>query len=44
MANFSKDLVKVDGADSPGAIVLSSFIVLGSIVVLVAWATRAAYL
>jgi hypothetical protein len=44
MANFDKDLVKIDGSDSPGAIVLSSFIVLGSIAVLVTWATRSAYL
>jgi hypothetical protein len=40
----NRDLIKLDGADSPGAIVLSSMIVLGSIVLFVAWGIRAAYL
>jgi hypothetical protein len=44
MATFNRDLVKLDSADSPAAIVLSSMIVLGSIVVLVLWSVRAAYL
>jgi hypothetical protein len=40
----NRDLIKLDGADSPGAIVLSSMIVLGSILLFVAWGVRAAYL
>jgi hypothetical protein len=43
-SSSNRDLIKLDGADSPGAIILSSMIVLGSIVVLVAWGMRAAYL
>jgi hypothetical protein len=43
MAVLDKSLMKVDGADSPAAIVLSSLIVLGSIMVLVLWAMRSAY-
>jgi hypothetical protein len=44
MATFNRDLVKLDGADSPASIVLSSLIVLGSIALLVLWGVRAAYL
>jgi hypothetical protein len=44
MATFNRDLVKLDGADSPASIVLSSLIVLGSIALLVLWGIRAAYL
>jgi hypothetical protein len=44
MATFNRDLVKLDSADSPAAIILSSMIVLGSITVLVLWSVRAAYL
>jgi hypothetical protein len=40
----NRDMIKINGADSPAAIILSSMIVLGSIVVLVAWGLRAAYL
>jgi hypothetical protein len=44
MATFNRDLVKLDGADSPGAIMLSAMIVLGSIAILVLWGVRSAYL
>jgi hypothetical protein len=44
MATFNRDLVKLDSADSPASIVLSSLIVLGSIALLVLWGVRAAYL
>jgi hypothetical protein len=44
MAVIDKNMMKLDGADSPAAIVFSSVIVLGSIGVLVLWAIRAAYL
>ncbi|WP_264323960.1 hypothetical protein [Romeriopsis navalis] len=44
MATFNRDFVKLDGADSPAAVTLSSIIVLGSIAVLVLWGMRVAYL
>jgi hypothetical protein len=44
MAGFDKSMMKLDGADSPAAIAVSSIVVLGSIAVLVLWAMRAAYL
>jgi hypothetical protein len=44
MATFNRDLVKLDGADSPGTIMLSAMVVLGSIVLLLLWGLRSAYL
>jgi hypothetical protein len=44
MATFNRDLIKLDGADSPGTVMLSSLIVLGSITILLLWGIRAAYL
>jgi hypothetical protein len=43
-SSSNRDRIKLDGADSPGAIILSSMIVLGSIMLFVAWGVRAAYL
>jgi hypothetical protein len=43
-SSSNRDLIKLDRADSPGAIILSSMIVLGSILLFVAWGIRAAYL
>jgi hypothetical protein len=42
--DLNKDMMKLDRADSPAAIVISSVIVLGSIAILVVWSLRAAYL
>jgi hypothetical protein len=44
MANLNRELMKLDSADSPAAVVLSSVVVLGSIIVLVLWSIQAAYL
>jgi hypothetical protein len=44
MASLNRDLMKIDGADSTGAVLLSSVLVLGSVLLLVFWAMQAAYL
>jgi hypothetical protein len=43
MSDLNRGIMKFDGADSPGAIILSSIIVLGSITLLVVWALNTAY-
>ncbi len=44
MATFNRDLMKLDGADSPAAVILSSLIVLGGIALLLLWGVQTAYL
>lgn len=44
MVTLKRELRNVDEADSLGAILLSSALILGSILILVLWAVRSAYL
>jgi hypothetical protein len=44
MTTLKRELRNIDEADSLGTILLSSGLILGSILVLVLWATRSAYL
>ena len=43
MSDLDRGIMKFKGADSPLAIVISSTVVLGGIVILVIWAMRHAY-
>ena len=43
MSDLDRGIMKFKGADTPAAIVISSTVVLGTIVILVIWAMRHAY-
>jgi hypothetical protein len=43
MSDLDRGIMKFKGADTPMAIVISSTVVLGGIIVLVIWAMRHAY-
>jgi type III secretory pathway component EscV len=43
MSDLDRGIMKFKGADTPAAIVISSTLVLGGIVILVIWALRHAY-
>jgi hypothetical protein len=43
MTDLDRGIMKFKGADSPVAIALSAFLILGSIAVLIIWALQSAY-
>ena len=43
MSDFNRGIMKFRGADTPVAIALSAFLVLGGIAVLLIWALKTAY-
>ncbi len=43
MSDLNRGIMKFKGADSPKLIAISSFLVFGSIVVLILWALQSAY-
>ncbi|MBD2326738.1 hypothetical protein [Alkalinema sp. FACHB-956] len=44
LSDLNRGIMRFDGADSPATVTLSSLIILGSIVLLILWAMRNAYL
>jgi hypothetical protein len=43
MSDFNRGIMKFQGADSPVAVALSAFLVLGGITILLVWALKTAY-
>lgn len=43
MTDLNRGIMKFEGADTPKAIAISAFLVLGTIIGLIAWALSAAY-
>jgi hypothetical protein len=43
MSDLNRGIMKFEGADSPKAVAISAVLVLGSIALLILWATQAAY-
>ncbi|MDF5719126.1 MAG: hypothetical protein PUP91_01265 [Rhizonema sp. PD37] len=43
MSDLNRGIMKFQGADSPKAVTISTVLVLGSIIVLIIWALKAAY-
>ena len=43
MSDLNRGIMKFDGADKPIIITVSSFIILGSIIGLIIWAIKVAY-
>jgi hypothetical protein len=43
MSDLNRGIMKFDGADKPVIVAISSFLVLGGIIALIAWALKVAY-
>ncbi|WP_016924470.1 hypothetical protein [Prochlorothrix hollandica] len=43
MTDLNRGIMKFNGADSPGAILVAAVVILGSIAALVVWALNGAY-
>ncbi|MDF5714211.1 MAG: hypothetical protein PUP93_10025 [Rhizonema sp. NSF051] len=43
MSDLNRGIMKFQGADSPKAVTISTVLILGSIMVLIIWALKAAY-
>jgi hypothetical protein len=44
MSDLNRGIMKFEGADKPAIVAVSSVLVLGSIMVLIVWALKVAYL
>lgn len=43
MSDLNRGIMKFDGADQPRIVAVSAFLVLGSIIALIIWALKVAY-
>jgi len=44
MSDLNRGIMKFDGADKPSVVAVSSVIILGSILALIVWAIKVAYI